>query len=432
MTFTPRLAATAAAVFLCLACGGSAPQSSPSSAKTDAPAPSPTPAAPQLYLQTQLPDNQAAVQIIQINGDAGKLQLSCLSAISQDAPTALNAFTALAFNPDGTEAYLSGSVADSDGHVQNAIYSFRREPITGMLTPIDQDSSTPGLQGQPTMGTMRCFVLDSATQRIFTAEQGTPECFVNGGIGSFSFQPGKGLSRIDAHSPLASPDLTADSRDFATDAYIYKQQLHPSGRFLYTLSPWACGPMQFRAYEVDRTSGAISPLASAPLWTSSIFSIDLAMDPSGRMLIGLGSNGRLELFSLDGTTGFPTPLTPLPSALPDGHHTEQLLMHPSGQFFFVRHQANVEDTSGMEVYALDAAGGSAGHLLRGIVTGLNATQAALDPTGRWMVVLHLGATSDPKPTLDLFYFDAATGKLSLTDSLRLPNVKDGKLIFAPR
>jgi 6-phosphogluconolactonase (cycloisomerase 2 family) len=433
MYASPRHAALAAVVLLCLACGGSKPQATSSAAKSDAPPPSPiaVPATPQLYLQTQAAGDQAALQIVQINSETGKLQLSCLSALGQGAPTALNAFTDMAFNALGTEVYLSASVADADGQVQNALYSFQRDPVTGMLTAIDQDANAAGLQGQPTLGMMRSFVLDAASQRIFAAEQGTQASLVTGGIGGFSLRPGGGLSRIDAHSALESPMPGTDSRDFATDNYTLTQQLHPSGRFLYTLSPWGCGPMQFRAYEVDRTSGALAPLASTPVWNSPAFSIDLAMDPSGRMLIGLGTSGTLELFSLDGATGLPTPLPPLPSALPDREHTEQLLMHPSGRFFFVRHQDNVGLTSSMDIYTLDAGTGTASRL-NGLVTGMRASAAALDPTGRWLVVLHLGTVLDPKPSLDLFYFDATTGRLSRTDALSLPKVKGGKLAFAPR
>lgn len=415
----------ASGLLLSLACGGGG-------SRSDAEGTKPLPASPTLYLQTT--QTSVLTQRLTVNEATGRLQRSEMPAL---AHAEVGEIHALVFPATGNAEFASIGIPDAQGLIHNAVVTVELDPQTGVLTLRDQDPSTPGLQGSDTLGQLDHLTMHPATSQLFGAERTSAAGLVNGGIGGFKVGPGQTPQRVDAHGDPAG-DPFVDSRDFAIDVPTLALAAHPTSPFLYAINLWGCSPNQLRTYTVDASSGALSPMSCAPPFVSRSYGIDMAVDPSGRMLLLLGMGGTLEPFRLDPITGAPIALPLYASNLTASDTAQQILMHPSGRFVFVRHQSTLDQSSGISIFALDANAGALAWVGE-VPTGINSAQAVLDPSGAWLAVLHMGAWEDPngsglttQGTLTLLRFDPRAATLVPTDHMPLPPLKRGLLAFGPR
>ena len=159
----------------------------------------------------------------------------------------------------------------------NAVYQFRFDVLTGMLTAAGQ---TPG--GSETAGP-RHLAFHPVMDLAFTSdEQGSS-------ITAYRYDPDSGLQPVQTLSTLP-PDC--DGRNTTAEVKV-----HPNGRFVWVSNR---GHESLAGFSID-DSGHLMALGHTPTeQTPRSFEID----PSGRFAFGAGEgSGKLAVFRIDAGTG---------------------------------------------------------------------------------------------------------------------------------
>jgi 6-phosphogluconolactonase len=137
--------------------------------------------------------------------------------------------------------------------------------------------------------------------------------------------------------------------------------VHPSGKFLYAVAPFpsGIGPRGVGEFNIDQTSGALSPMQSSPAAfagasvTPGPYSI--AQTPNGKYLYVLGSSaGKIYEFSIDTNTGFLTPLAGSPYDQELILYASDLTVDPSGKFLYY----SSENLADLDILQIDGTTGA--------------------------------------------------------------------------
>ena len=152
-----------------------------------------------------------------------------------------------------------------------------------------------------------------------------------GGISSFALDPSTGML-----TPGVSGALT-----FVTSAGGADIALHPSGNFLYLAGGDTASNSGVMEFTVDRTTGFPTPIGSGPTSTGLAPEV-MAEDPKGKFLyVTNGGDGTISGFSIDGSTGALHALPKSPytlglSAPPvRGKILLNVVIDPTGQFLYL-------------------------------------------------------------------------------------------------
>jgi 6-phosphogluconolactonase (cycloisomerase 2 family) len=137
--------------------------------------------------------------------------------------------------------------------------------------------------------------------------------------------------------------------------------VHPSGKFLYAVAPFpsGIGPKGVGEFNIDPTSGALSPMQSSPAAfagasiTPAPYSI--AQTPDGTYLYVLGSSdGKIYEFSIDASTGVLTPLAGSPYNQELILYASDLTVDPSGKFLYF----SSENGANLDILQIDGTSGA--------------------------------------------------------------------------
>lgn len=132
-------------------------------------------------------------------------------------------------------------------------------------------------------------------------------------------------------------------------------------------------------YQIDPTSGAITPLAVPTISTGSLTTpLFLAIDPFGRYLYTANDIGTVGQFSiaLDGT------LSPIPSPVSITGDPTAIAVDPSGSYVYVTDWLN----DSIEQYSIGASGALT--LIGSDLTGPSPIGVDIDPEGRFVYTIN--------------------------------------------
>jgi 6-phosphogluconolactonase len=233
-----------------------------------------------------------------------------------------------AFDAAGKVLYLPND--NFNGGANGAISAYTAATPSGALTPLGSFATGGRLPGGITLNVAGTFLLSanngSGTVSVFA---------VDAVSGALSAAPG---------SPFSTGAGTAP-----TSVWI-----HRNGKFVYVSNTNAHPtPSSIAAFQLDATTGALTPVAGSPFSTAGTLAAVGTVDPSGKFLFVANSgSSNIQAFAIDQVTGVLTPVPGSPFA------TElapaPLVVDPSGKYLYT---ANTDDNS-MSSYAINPTTGA--------------------------------------------------------------------------
>jgi 6-phosphogluconolactonase (cycloisomerase 2 family) len=156
-------------------------------------------------------------------------------------------------------------------------------------------------------------------------------------------------------------------------------------------------------FTLDDSSGTLTAMAGSPFDPSSPV-LHVASDPEGHFLLAVNGDGvanldTLSLYQIDGTTGNLTPVAANPTVA-TGTDPWCAAVDPSGQFVYVRCDGAISS------YRLNPASGLLTPLAS-VPTAAGAGDLVIHPSGKYLFTV--GRTSD---RLEVFDLDPVTGALA--------------------
>ena len=176
----------------------------------------------------------------------------------------------------------------------------------------------------------------------------------------------------------------------------------PSGRFVFCAEPSA-----FTTFAVDK-DGTLHPRGSRPAGHGQWSVPRLALHPSGRFAFAAQREG-LEAFAVE-PSGALTPLGAFPHQA--GAKAQDAAVHPSGRWLLAVTRGDQADAGEAEIvsYRIDPAHGTPAP--RAAVRVRDVREIEMDPAGRFLWGIDPGAGA---PTVWAASFDAATGAVHLIE-----------------
>jgi 6-phosphogluconolactonase (cycloisomerase 2 family) len=130
---------------------------------------------------------------------------------------------------------------------------------------------------------------------------------------------------------------------FASPFYVREIAFDPTGKFLYApiTSSFQGNSTVVAGYVQDGLTGALTPITGSP-FNSGDNPVGAVADPTGRFLyVANFSGASIGMFSINGSTGALTPLSPGTIASPGGGSPISLAVDGSGKFLFVALQGPI-------------------------------------------------------------------------------------------
>jgi len=143
-----------------------------------------------------------------------------------------------------------------------------------------------------------------------------------------------------------------------------KPVVDPTGRYLLGTTSVASSSA-IQVYQIDQTTGTLTPVAGSPFLTGNTGDVAIAFDPQGQFLFTADSNSNaVSVLRFDSTTGVLTPVPGSPFSAGAGTKPSALAVEPDGQYLYVAEaQAN-----GVARFRIDRTSGSI-TLVDSVVTG---------------------------------------------------------------
>lgn len=214
------------------------------------------------------------------------------------------------------------------------------------------------------------FAIDAATGNL-TAVPGSP--FSAGSLplqvaivpsGAFLYTTNLGDNTISGFTIDASTGTLVPIAG-SPFAYPYGEPdglvVHPSGKFLYVAAPFpnGIGPRGVGEFNIDHTSGALSPMQGSPADfqgdTIAPGPYSIAQTPNGKYLYVLGSfDGKIYEFSINANTGELTPLAGSPYNQELILYASDLTVDPTGKFLYY----SSETSANLDILQIDGTTGA--------------------------------------------------------------------------
>ena len=207
--------------------------------------------------------------------------------------------------------------------------------------------------------------------------------------------------------------------NLATNVYPVALIVHPSGRFVLSLS---MTDDTLSVYRIDPVNGHLGEITQSPFPTHARSPFSISIHPSGRFVYVSARVGQILAFRFDEQNGVLTPVPGSPFA--SQRRPRSVKVHPSGRFLYA---SNAYDNS-ITAYAIDQTSGALsplpgspygtgeeGDLAPELLRTLDAPPEAggipytlaIHPSGRFLYVTNwLGAS------LSLFAINAQSGALT--------------------
>ncbi len=328
-------------------------------------------------------------------GDSEGIYVSLLDLASGELSSPVLAAQAvnpafLAIHPKQPWLYSVGEVGDFAGRRSGAVYAFRIDPPTGMLTLINE---------QPSGGTGACHASLDRTGRFLLV--------ANYGGGNASVLPIEADGRLgDATAFVQHEGSSVDPRR-QTAPHAHAAYVDPENRFALVVD---LGLDRVMMYRFDAQHGTLA--AHDPPWVAvnpGAGPRHFAFHPQGRFGYVINElQSSVTAFAYDAAQGSFEELqtiSTLPAGFQDDNTTAEILVHPSGRFLYGSNRGH----DSIAVFAIDPEHGRLQAVQHQATGGRTPRNFGIDPTGQFLL-----AANQASDNVVVFRIDASTGQLKAT------------------
>ncbi len=317
----------------------------------------------------------------------------------------------LAVHPSGRYLYTVGEVGGPDGHPHGVVVAFARDPRTGALQRLNQQSSH---------GDWPCHLSVDRSGRLVMAAN-----YLSGSVAALPIRAdgslGEATVAIQHHGSSVDP-----VRQAGPHAHSITPDLE--NRFALVAD---LGLDRLLVYRIDPAGGRLTPNdPPSVVLAPGAGPRHVALHPSGRHVyvinelgctvtafgwVGMegawGNRGPTEFShptSIDAARGALAEVQTV-STLPDGfdgrNTTADIHVHPSGRFLYGSNRGH----DSIVAYAIDPATGRLDHLMHASTGGRKPRNFAIDPSGRFLL-----AANQDSDSIVTFRIDEGAGTLAPT------------------
>jgi 6-phosphogluconolactonase len=298
----------------------------------------------------------------------------------------------LALHPSRPVLYAVNEIGDFEGKPAGSVSAFAIDRATGLLKPINRQSSGGGGPAHVS--------IDPKGRHVFVANYG------GGSVAALPVADDGGLRPMSGFVQHTGSSVNPARQK---GPHAHSIDLDPSGRRAYVAD---LGLDKILIYGYEATAGTLTP-SDPPFATVEPGSgpRHVAMHPSGRFVYVTNEIVlTVTAFARDAASGGLKALQTI-STLPDGvaaqpnYSTAELTMHPSGRFLYGSNRGHDSIT----VYAVDQSSGRLTYVQTEPTGGSTPRSFGIDPTGRWLL-----AANQRSDSIVVFRIDQASGRLAPT------------------
>jgi len=342
-----------------------------------------------VYFGTYTSGISKGIYVARFDSTTGKLSEPELAAAARNP-------SYLAVHPTGKFLYAVGELNDAQGQRAGAVSAFARDPKTGKLTLLNQQTSG---------GTGPCHVsVDATGQCVLVA---------NYGGGSIAALPVRADGSLGEAATTIQHTGASVNPQRQTKPYAHFIIPSPDNRFalvcdlgLDKVLLYQLAPATAKLTPNEPAAGVVPP-GSGPR--------HLAFAPHGKFVYVINEIKRtVTSFAYDAKTAALTELQTLSTLPADYSATTKdscahILVHPSGKFVYGSNRGH----DSIAVFAVDAKSGKLTLVQNESTQGKTPRNFAIDPSGNWLL-----AENQNSDSVVVFALDATTGKLKPTGQTR--------------
>ena len=295
----------------------------------------------------------------------------------------------LAVHPTKKYLYCVGEISEFEGKKTGAVSAFAIDAATGLLAPLNKQSS---------VGTGPCHLVVDAT--------GKAVLVANYGGGSVASLPIAADGKLGAAASAIQHQGSSVNKGRQEAPHAHSINLDKANRFAFCAD---LGLDQILIYKFDAAAATLAP-NDPPYGVVAPGSgpRHFAFHPSGKFAYVCNEmTSGITAFNYNATAGAIEEIHTL-STLPEpvkGNSTAEVQVHPSGKFVYVSNRGH----DSLAIFTIDQVTGkltAAGHQKTG---GKTPRNFGIDPTGQFILAAN-------QSTHDVFVFriDQATGQLTAT------------------
>lgn len=347
------------------------------------------PAAPKgrmlVYLGTYTGEKSKGIYV-------SRLELASGALSSPELAAEIKSPSFLAIHPSRDFLYAVSEVNTADGQPTGSVHAFRVDRQSGVLTPVNHQSSMGAGPAH--------LVVDKAGRNVLVA---------NYGGGSVAVLPIDGSGALKPASASVQHTGSSVNPSRQKGPHAHSINVDPANRFAYVAD---LGLDKVMIYRFDPAAGSL--VANEPAFAAvrpGAGPRHFAFHPGGRFAYVINEmECTVTAFSCDAKTGALTELQtvstlPAGQAVAQGYSTAEIQVHPSGRFVYGSNRGH----DSLVVYSVDAGSGRLTHVQHQPTEGSTPRGFGIDPTGA-----HLLAGNQRSDTLVGFRIDAASGRLTPT------------------
>lgn len=336
-----------------------------------------------VYVGTYTGEKSKGIYVSRLNAATGALSAPQLAAELRNP-------SYLAVRPGGGFIYAVSEVNDVDGKPGGAVNAFAVAKDTGLLTPLNTQSS--GGRGPA---------------HITVDRTGAHALVANYGGGSVSILPIAPDGRLGPASAVVQHTGSSVNQARQKEPHAHSVNMDPANRLAYVAD---LGIDKVMIYRVG-PNGTLTPndppsVAMQPGDGPRHF----AFHPKGRLAYVINElTCTITVFTVDGKGGLTAVQTV--STLPDGqavvqgYSTADVQVHPSGKFLYGSNRGH----DSIVVFAIDEKTGRLTHVQHQPTGGSTPRAFGIDPTGTYFL-----AANQRSDSVHVFRIDPATGRLTDT------------------
>jgi 6-phosphogluconolactonase len=327
------------------------------------------------------PGASKGIYLSQFDMETGKLSDPVLAAETTNP-------SFLALHPTRPLVYAVGEMGSFDGKKTGAVSAFARDPASGKLTLLNQQS---------TQNTGPCHVtVDPSGRCVLVANYG------GGSVASLPIKNDGSLGEAVSH--MQHSGSSVDQRR-QKGPHAHSIQVDPTGRF--AVSP-DLGIDKVMIYRLDPAAAKLAPndppFAAVPPGSGPRH---FAFHPNGRFAYVINEMlSTVTAFRYDSQRGALDSIETV-STLPKGfdgpNTTAEVQVHPSGKFVYGSNRGH----DSIAIFAVDQETGKLKHLGNQPSQGRTPRNFGIDPTGTFLLAAHQDSNN-----VVVFRIDAKTGRLS--------------------
>jgi 6-phosphogluconolactonase len=346
-------------------------------------------------------DKSQGIYLLELDLRTGTLSSPRLAATSTDP-------SFLAIHPSRKFLYSVNELSEIKGHRGGGVSAFSIDPASGMLSPLDQESS---------VGEGPChLVVDRQGKNVLVA---------NYGSGSVACLPIDADGRVQQASSFIQHKGSGANPERQSSPHAHSINLDAAGRFVVAAD---LGLDKVFIYSFDAAHGKLTE--NQPAFATVAPGSGprhFAFHPDGHFGYVISEMANtVTAFAYDADKGVLSEIqsiSTLPADFRGRSYTAEVQVHPSGNFLYGSNRGH----HSIAIFTIDASTGKLTTVGFEPTQGKNPRNFAIDPTGRYLL-----AENQDSDTIVVFGIDSKTGALRPTgQTVKLPKPVCIKMIPKP-